>query len=160
MGSLDSVVLDWNSIAFEQKVLSYTQDCSKFWERLRLRTCLTQGRSTHYWLVRVIFFLRFIPKPCLSAFQKISFVYPGCKANSLCCTLCTVVTPKLPFLGKVDSHFLIENLIIGLHRRSHSVSLQCLSHAQYPLQPGYHFPYLSSLSFSSFWRFLLFPTTL
>ena len=27
------------------------------------------------------------------------------------------------FWGKVVGHFLIENLIIGLHRRSHSVSL-------------------------------------
>ena len=42
------------------------------------------------------------------------------------------------------SHFLTEKLIIGLHRRSHSVNLQCLGHTLYHLQPGYHLPDFSS----------------
>ena len=40
---------------------------------------------------------------------------------------------------------------------SHSVSPQCPDHTQYLLQPGYHLPVLSSLSFSSFWLFCSSP---
>ena len=102
--------------------------------------------------------MRFIPKPCLSAFKNYIVLYnPGCKAKSLRCAPCTVVTTKPSFLGEVDSHFLIENLIIGLQRSLHSVSLQCLGRTEYLLQPGYHFPNLSSLSFSSFWLFCPSP---
>ena len=119
--------------------------------------CWTQGRSTHYWLVQVNFF-EVHSNALSSSFPKIySFVYPRCKANSLRCAPCTVVTPKPPFLGKVDCHFLIGSLIIGLHRRSHSISLPCLGHTQYLLQPEYHLPHLSSLSFSSFWLFCTSP---
>ena len=159
MWNLDCVALEWTS-SNRKFFLLLRQFCSEFRERLRLKTCWTQGRSTHYWLVQVNF-LEVHSKALCFSFPKIySFVYPGCKTNSLRCAPCTVVTPKTPFLG--------ESCLSLFNWESHHRSPQEVTFSQSAMPGPYTVPSAAWISSSRpfftllffFLAFFLFSTAL
>ena len=113
----------------------------------------TQGRSTLYWLVQVSV-LRFIPKPCVLAFQKYIVLCIQNVRQTLCLAPVEGSHTKASISGgKVAGHFLIENLTVGPYMEVTLSQSAMPGDTKYLLQPGYHLPDLSSLSFSAFWLF-------